>query len=210
MNEATKPFLKDIYAAVLAANYTKVPETDADYYYHLSDGTLWILFEESAGGVDWKHNFQFARKPYRDMEDKWYAHRGFLSVWKSVEPHLAEVIKDPAVTEIIIAGYSHGAALALLCHEYCKFNRPDLGDKIEGFGFGCPRVVWGTPSEAVQKRFEGFTVIRNKGDIVTHVPPFFIGYRHEGEMLKIGELGKYNPIDAHRPENYMAELEVLQ
>lgn len=211
MKEATKPLLRDIFAAVLGAEYTKTPEMDVDYHVTLVTGRdLWILFEETTTKVDWRHNFQFARKPYRDMADKWYAHRGFLACWKTVEPYLADTIKDPAVQSITIAGYSHGAALALLCHEYCKFHRPDIADKIEGLGFGCPRVVWGRPSEAVRKRFDGFTVVRNRGDIVTHVPPALFGFRHVGELLTIGEAGKYGPFRAHFPEVYQAELDALE
>ena len=56
------------------------------------------------------------------------------------------------------------------------------------------------------QRWERFTVIRNVDDIVTHVPPAIWGYSHVGSMIKIGEKGKYSPVDAHRPENIMAEL----
>ena len=102
--------------------------------------------------------------------------------------------------------YSHGAALAVLCHEYVWYNRPDLRDLICGYGFGCPRVFWGFRTKKRMQRWERFTVIRNVDDIVTHVPPAIWGYSHVGSMIKIGEKGKYSPVDAHRPENIMAEL----
>ncbi len=208
MTETIRDLLPNIFKMVLDTKYDKTHEADVDYHVELYDGHgLWIFFEETTNRVDWRHNFQFARKPYREMADKWYAHRGFLACWKTVEPYLADAIKDPAVEYITIAGYSHGAALALLCHEYCKFHRPDIADRIHSVGFGCPRVVWGRPSEAVLKRFEGFTVVRNRGDIVTHVPPALFGFRHVGELLTIGKAGKYGPFRAHFPEVYQAELE---
>lgn len=210
MHDLFRPVLADIFAAVLGVEYTKIPGVDVDFFFRIDDAELLILFEETSTRIDWRHNFQFFRKPYREMTDRWYAHRGFLKCWKAVEPYLAEAIKNPAVQHITVAGYSHGAALALLCHEYCKFNRPELGDSIVGFGFGCPRVVWGPLPPAVRSRFEGFTVVRNVGDIVTHVPPALFGFRHVGEMLKVGRRGKYGPFKAHFPESYLSELEVLK
>ena len=165
---------------------------------------LRIFFECSNGLTDWKNNFDFPAKPYRDMEDKWYAHRGFLRVWKAIEPHLKDVIMNAGITTIEIFGYSHGAAIALLCHEYCKFHRPDV--RVYGYGFGSPRVIWGFPNKRVRERFKGFTMIRNKGDIVTHLPPTIFGFRHCRRVLTIGD-GSYGCIDAHRPESYITELD---
>ena len=87
--------------------------------------------------MDWKNNFDFPAKPYKDMEVNWSCHRGFLRVWKSIEPYLEEVINDMTISQIYIVGYSHGAAIASLCHEYVWYHRPDLRDNgLEGFGFG--------------------------------------------------------------------------
>lgn len=195
--------VKEMFEKVLNAKYTHLEET-ASYAYERVDDTLYIYFEWSNGKTDWKNNFDFPAKPYRDMENMWFAHRGFLKVWKVIEPHLKKEICDASVEHIVIGGYSHGAAIALLCHEYCKFNRPDI--MIEGYGYGCPRVVWGTLTKTVKKRFEGFTMIRNCRDIVTHVPPVLFGYRHVGHILKIGTTEGYSLIDSHRPENYLVEL----
>lgn len=196
--------LKELYEKIITAKYTHIDEETASYAYEREGNTLYILFEWSNGKTDWKNNFDFPAQPYRDMHNKWYAHRGFLRVWKVIEPHLKDVISDPTVNKIIIGGYSHGAAIAVLCHEYCKFNRPDA--EIKGYGYGCPRVVWGYLRKAVRKRFEGFTVIRNGSDIVTFVPPAILGFRHIGNLIEIGQNTDDNPIEAHRPENYFMEL----
>lgn len=202
-----KQLLKRRFKAVLKAKYTHLEEETASFAYvfkgmHGVKG-LRIFFEWSNGATDWKNNLDFPAKPYRDMGDKWYAHRGFLRVWKVIEPHLAEVIMTPDIKFIEICGYSHGAAIALLCHEYCKYHRPDID--VCGYGFGGPRVIWGFPNKRVKERFKGFTVIRNKKDLVTHLPPAIFGYRHY-KVITIGD-GSYNSIDAHRSENYIAELE---
>lgn len=201
--------LKKLFERVLGLKDKYIHlENDASYYYRNEFGTLRIFFEWSNGKTDWKNNFDFPAKPYRNMKTGlWFAHRGFLRVWKTIEPHLENEIKNPKVKRIEIAGYSHGAAIALLCHEYCKFHRTDID--IESYGFGCPRVVWGFLSKKVKQRFEGFTVIRNGNDIVTHVPPAIFGFHHVGNMIKIGQDSKYKPVEAHYADKYLLELEVI-
>lgn len=205
--------LKRLFQKILLKHKYKHLEKDASYYFERQGDTLYIFFEKSNGATDWFNNFKFSaksvtlgKKPYKNMKDKWRAHRGFLKVWKIIEPHLQAEILDPTVNKIVIGGYSHGAAIALLCHEYCKFNRHDISKNIEGYGFGCPRVVWGFMRKAVKKRFEGFTVIRNGKDIVTHVPPAIFGYRHVGNVLKIGLNEGYLPIMSHHWRFYLKEL----
>lgn len=136
------------------------------------------------------------------MADAWYCHRGFLNVWKEIEPYIEEQIKDKAVTHIEITGYSHGASIALLAHEYVKFQHPDV--EVSSVGYGCPRVVWGSPSDNVLARFEQFVVVRNENDIVTHLPPRIFGYRHVGTMTEIGEGDEW--FKAHLPERYLKSL----
>lgn len=188
-------------------------ENDASFYLERQGNTLHIYFEDSNGATDWKNNFKFAaksvvsvKKPYKNMSDKWKAHRGFLGVWKTIEPYLQPYICDLTVNKIVIGGYSHGAAIALLCYEYCKYNRPDISENIEGYGFGCPRVVWGFVGKSVKERFNGFLVIKNGKDLVTHVPPALFGYRHVGNILKIGRNKGYRPIESHYPDKYLIEL----
>lgn len=198
--------LSELFQALLNEKYIQLEEETASYNCHMHSGTLYIFFEWSNGKTDWYNNLDFPAKPYRNMENRWYAHRGFLRVWKVIEDHLRPYIMDPSVKKIVIGGYSHGAAIALLCHEFCMFNRRDLENRIFGYGFGCPRVLHGHLTRQVKKRFRHFFVIRNGRDIVTHVPPALFGFRHVGEMIVIGRDSRLCPVDAHRPENYTAAL----
>lgn len=202
--------LKEIFKKVLSAPYIQLKENAASYFAECSGETLTLLFQGSNGKEDWKNNFDFPAKPYREMKDIWFVHRGFLRVFKTIEPYIAPMIADKNVRRIVIAGYSHGAALALLCHEYTVFHRPDIAPFIDGYGFGCPRVVWWKPNKHVLGRFARFTVIRNCRDLVTHVPPRLFGFRHVGTMRKIGDGAAYGPIKSHFPENYLTELDKLQ
>ena len=101
-------------------------------------------------------------------------------------------------------GYSHGAALAGLATEDMMFAHGEKV-KISGFGFGCPRFIWGKLPFEVASRFSVFAPICNIPDIVTHLPPAFLLYSHPSPLLKIGEKGKYTPISAHFPESYLDE-----
>ena len=198
--------LDQLFRRCLEKTYVHT-KNGGDYAYERMGDTLYIFLQCSKGLTDWKNNLDFPVRPYRRMgKTAWYAHRGFLRVWKSVEPHLSRVIGDRTLAGIVTVGYSHGAALAVFCHEYVHFHRPDLRDHIDGYGFGCPRVLWGTPSHALRSRWERFCVVRNLDDLVTHLPPAVLGYRHVGRLLEIGERGTYSAIDAHRPESILREL----
>jgi hypothetical protein len=222
--------LEKLFKKCLDAPYLQV-ENDGSYYLENQGNTLYIFLECSNGATDWKNNFDFwpiaraggqmcfsdrviccarscdlPKRPYKTETCRWYAHRGFLRVWRSVEGHIAKELLDPRYQRMVVVGYSHGAALAVLCHEFIWYHRPDLRDSLVGYGFGCPRVLWGIQSKEMKKRWERFTVIRNIDDIVTHLPPAWLGFSHVGEMLAIGEKGKYTDVDAHRPENISAEL----
>lgn len=201
--------LLDLFKQVLSVEYTSIAKSEASFFYEVRGKVLYIFFEHSNGIVDWRNNFDFPAKPYKEMGGIWYVHRGFLRVWKSAKRYLKTQIFNPDLDGIVIVGYSHGAALALLCHEFCVFNRPDIADNIVGYGFGCPRVVFGCLKRNICERFKNFYVIRNCRDIVTHVPPVLFGFRHVGNIIHIGQQAKYGPIDSHRPENYLAQLEKL-
>ena len=169
-------------------------------------GELRIYFEPSNGTQDWLHNLTFHSIPYQEMQPPWECHAGFLQCWKSVKPHISALIADPTVTSVRIVGYSHGAALALLCHEFIYFHRSDLRDSLLGVGFGCPRVLYGMPPPEIAERWEQFYVVRNIDDLVTHLPPRALGYCHVGNLITVGAEDRYNAIDAHRPESYLREL----
>ena len=202
--------LSRLFARCVNRSYIRTPDS-ADYAYDLVGNRLTVYFQDSDGAVDWLRNLDFPAAVYsREGRTAWYAHRGFLRVWNTLIPRVGPLLLDPQIRRITVVGYSHGAALAVFCHEYARYHRPDLGDSLTGYGFGCPRVVWGhIPADAVN-RWRGFTVIRNVDDIITHLPPSVLGYHHVGELLEIGEAGKYSRIDAHRPESIRRELLIYE
>lgn len=196
--------LHEHFERCLNANYTHTRE-DGDYAIEVEDNVIYILFQWSNSWCDWMSNFNFPQKAYKNGTSKWHVHRGFLRVWKAmrdeIEAELDKLVKPDS--EIVCIGYSHGAALALLCTEDMIYK---YGNRVSGFGFGCPRVVWGKLPREVKTRLSNFVAVRNVPDIVTHVPPAIFGFHHE-TLFKIGKLGKYGPIKAHYPTSYFEETE---
>ena len=202
----TWKMLYELFSECLTIPYRRTG-VSANYALRRDGETLYIFFEKSAGKNDWLRNLDFPAKPYKRMgRTLWLAHRGFLKTWKELEGHIAPAVKDHTVKKVIVTGYSHGAAMAVFCHEYVWFHRPELRESLEGYGFGCPRVFWGIPCGNCTKRWERFTVIRNLNDIVTHVPPAFLGYSHVGTVLEIGKRGVYSGVEAHFEQNILKEL----
>lgn len=210
-----KSNLLALYKRCLDAHYTHVEDNSGDYAIEREGNTLYILFQWSSGKVDWKNNFDFPAKPYKDMEISWSCHRGFLRVWKSIEPYLEEAVNDMTVSQIYVVGYSHGAAIATLCHEYVWYHRPDLRENgLEGFGFGCPKVYFGFMKAKLKERWKHFHPVRNCSDIVTYVPPVLFGYVHvntvyqlKNKKLKYRHGKNLKCIDSHYEDNYIYSLE---
>lgn len=211
----TNETLVNLYERCLYAKYQHV-ENDGDFAFQREGDTLYFLLQWSHGGADWRNNFDFPAKPYKDMEKKWMCHRGFLRVWKSIKPYIKQTIADPSVKKIIVVGYSHGGALAALAHEYVWFNRPDLRDEnLESYGFGAPRVFFGWHiDKELKERWKHFHPIRNRNDLVTHVPPVLFGFRHVNKVTTItSELVekpfKLDCINSHCAKNYINSLYAL-
>ncbi|MBQ9162030.1 MAG: hypothetical protein IJX74_02005 [Clostridia bacterium] len=184
-----------------------------DYYITSEEGAVYLLFEHSNGREDWKNNLDFPIRPYKNMDEVWYCHKGFLKPWKAnrddIEAHVSDELRRRAdVKNIICVGYSHGAALAVFATEDMEYL---YGGKyaVSGYGFGAPRVVWGRPPDGVSRRLQGYTVIRNIPDLVTHLPPKLLGFCDVGNMTELGKRGTYNCIEAHKYPSYIAELDKL-
>lgn len=193
----------ELFNECLALDHLYINTNEAGSYYFTIDGdTLKIFFQKSASWADWFANFNFPKQAYKDTKLPWKVHRGFLRVFKSIEPYIKSAIMCEYISKIQIVGYSHGAALAMLCHEYCIYNRPDC--EVTGYGFGCPRVLYGKYPDELLKRWENFTVIRNYDDIVTKVPPKLFGYRHVGQIVDLTPKGYYIKSEKKFIEKFIA------
>ena len=149
--------------------------------------TLLVLFEPSDGRIDWRMNFAFARKPYSDMESPYYVHGGFLHCWQQVKAVFKQQIKRREWAHIVITGYSHGGALALLSHECAWYELPHMRDgRIITVAFGAPRIYGGfTVKDELKERWAHAYIIKDNEDLVTHMPPRCFGFADVGRIVQI-------------------------
>jgi len=185
--------LKELFRACAFDVEYQTVGNDVNYAFVEDDDTLYVFFQGSSSVTDWIRNFLFGKKPYKDMEIPYRVHRGFLSAWKEVEDIVIEKIDERDSdgeykwNKVVVVGYSHGGALAGLCHECVWYHRPDLRDcGLIGFGFEAPRFYAGfRVKKALRERWSNFFIVRTNNDIVTHCPPVIFKYTHVGDIIQI-------------------------
>lgn len=195
----------NVFERIKKAKYIKGGES-GNYAIELDEENrrMYVLFEESIGKEDWKHNFQFLPipvKPYKDMKKVWFAHRGFIKVYKSIRDDLMllfkETYKNNDIKTIVIAGWSHGGALAQLFLEDLDFNKMTISSGVSLYTFGSPRPFYSKKKvEHLADRFDCLNY-ENGSDIVPKLPPFAytINTVHIGELFRLLKIGK--TIDYH-------------
>jgi len=105
-------------------------------------------------------------------------HKGFKKevddLWPMVEEDInRKVNQDKALW---FCGHSLGGAMATILASRCWYCQ-ELGDPIELFTYGSPRVGWKGYCETIKVEHHRWV---NNNDIVTTVPPRLLGYRHHG------------------------------
>lgn len=111
-------------------------------------------------------------------------HRGFKQeaddLWPMIEKHLKGLNKT-----LWFTGHSLGAAMATVCAYRCRISNECANPK-ELYTYGSPRVG--------NKRYVNFAQLKhyrwvNNNDIVTRVPPVWMGYRHTGIEMYLNRNG---------------------
>lgn len=205
--------LLQIYEKCLHAKYIDIG--GGDYSIERDRERLWIFLQWSDEKEDWIKNFDFPHKAYKNGNDVWFCHRGFLNSWKLVRDEIEKRVEEELgktgegvlpIKEIICVGYSHGAALTVLCKEDMEYL---FGNRVQisGYAYACPRVIWGRIPKNVSERIQDIVVINNFGDIVPHLPPLIFGFRNVGQIKIIGDKStKRGPIKSHLEDAYKSVL----
>ena len=196
--------LYDLFNECLISEYTTTAE-GADVCFKRDSEALFIFFEKSDGLCDWINNLSFCAQAYGNSLHPWKCHGGFLRVFKSVRAMIDHAITEQKTSSVTVVGYSHGAALAVLAHEYIWFNYPELRGSLKSIAYGCPRVIYGIPPSCVRNRWSRLLRVSHRGDLITHLPPAIFGFHHVGKLIRIGK-PMLSGIDAQRPESYLTSL----
>lgn len=191
--------LVDLYNRACNAG-SKTAGKNTQYSLFSTPDTLYLSIEGSRDTQDWLFNLDFAVAPYKHMDTKWRVHKGFATAWRLARDQIVQDVSNTIGNRrLVCLGFSHGAALTVLAHEFFTYN----GYRVESHGFGCPRVLW-MPSKDIRSRFTNLILHQARGDIVTKIPPAFIGYSHVGV---IKEYGPHKLLCPHTLPYYRSILE---
>ena len=161
-------------------------DTKTDTQWKIKDD--FIAFEGSRSKKDWIQNFRFLIRPfkkesYKNSKIKWYIHCGVKIKWKGIENQVKEYLDNYKGKELYLTGHSQGGALALLCHEFIKFNYPNI--KVNTITFGAPRIVFWINLKKIKNRWCDVINYQKTSDMVPRLPPVIFGYRHVGTKVKL-------------------------
>jgi predicted lipase len=178
---------------------------DTDTLIHKREnGEVVIAFCGSNSKVDWKNNFHFWKKAYKDAEIPFNAHSGFLKCWKLIRHEVEEQVKALNPVSITVTGHSYGGAIAVLCAEDMGYCFPDV--KIQMVTFGAPRVIGWKNWKKIKERWDNARQFRCGADFVTCVPPLGMFFHHVVKRTHIGDRpsimgwfksGKYHDLDEY-------------
>lgn len=119
-------------------------------------------------------------------------HRGFKKEVDDLWPVLEQALKSNTLT-LWFTGHSLGGAMATICAGRCLLSHIDSSPK-QIFTYGSPRV--GNKRYISHAKIDYLRWVNNN-DIVTRVPPTWLGYRHSGEeryLNAYGKLRKLSPV----------------
>jgi len=115
-------------------------------------------------------------------------HKGFKKEVDDLWPMISEDI-DRTVNlkkDLWFCGHSLGAAMATIMASRCLY-KDSLGDPVELYTFGSPRVGWKGYCNSLGVVHHRW---KNNNDIVTSVPPRFMGFKHHGTEHYINAYGQ--------------------
>ena len=162
--------------------------SDVCYQIRTYKDTLTIIFRGSDSKKDWNFNLDFCKKviPYGNTKSKIKIHSGFLNAYKSknVRNKIREFVTDK-IKKIKLTGHSYGAALAIICAIDLQYNFSDIDYVV--IVFGCPKVGNKYFVESYNRRIFKTLRVETPGDIVPKLPFAFMGYKHVGARLNIGQ-----------------------
>lgn len=195
--------------------------SDLDLATWKKNDVFYVNFKGSDSIIDWFFNFNFWAKkiPYKRMEKVFYLHRGFINLYQKVRDRIHVEFLDSGASEIFVMGHSLGGALATICYadfRWHKENKREYNNiEVHGFASGSPRVLSHRKGEA--QEFERLCLGLNRlvleGDIVTHVPMKWFGFRHVSRDIeeKFGDKRKllFSPkaVYQHAREFYVAKIQ---
>lgn len=114
-----------------------------------------------------------------------WVHRGFKCEVDELWPRLEQALVNNTRT-LWFAGHSLGGAMAAICAGRCRLSHIRSNPRAL-FTYGSPRIGCKRYVNYVQMEAHRWV---NNNDIVTRVPPSWLGYRHKGEEVYLNAYGQ--------------------
>jgi triacylglycerol lipase len=120
-------------------------------------------------------------------------HGGFKQEVDDLWPNIEQALVDNG-RPLWFAGHSLGGAMATICAGRCKISEIS-SNPVGLFTYGSPRV--GDRAYVNYYRLVHYRWVNNN-DIVTRVPPAWLGYRHAGREMYIDSRGRVRDVEGWR------------
>jgi triacylglycerol lipase len=118
-------------------------------------------------------------------ETRGWVHRGFKREVDDLWPRLEQALVNNSRT-LWFTGHSLGGAMAAICAGRCRLSYIRSNPRAL-FTFGSPRI--GSRRYVNYVQLEAHRWVNNN-DIVTRVPPAWLGFRHKGTEVYLNAYGK--------------------
>ena len=118
-------------------------------------------------------------------------HRGFKREVDDLWPMIETALMDN-VQPLWFCGHSLGGAMATICAGRCFLSHID-SNPSQLYTYGSPRV--GNKRYINYVEMDHFRFVNNN-DVVTRVPPTFLGYRHAGTEIYVDSNGELRHLGA--------------
>ena len=115
-----------------------------------------------------------------------YVHSGFKTEVDKIWPKLHEdIVREADTRTVWFCGHSLGAAMATIVASRCTGSK-ECPNPAELYTYGSPRV--GFKHYVKSEPIKHYRWVNNN-DIVTRVPMWIMGYRHDGERMYLNTWG---------------------
>ena len=167
---------QELFKLIKKSEYEKVG-LDVDYLICVvpEEESIYLLFAGSNSDIDWRIDFDFPARPYREQISSLMVHKGFIKAWKSANDVIIEELKDVVLKypnyEVFIAGWSYGGAMAILAGEDYFYR---TCKKARLITYGAPKILSGEKSRKyVASCFKTVEQYGQYNDIVTYLAHFY-------------------------------------
>ena len=166
-----------------------------------------LFFMGSNQLIDWIYNFNFpfTKTPYKETgtNEKIKIHSGFYKSYLLVRENIHEIVLENK--KLIIMGQSFGASIASIASLDIAYNFNNLD--LYTITTGSPRFGNKCLIESYNKRVPNTIRYVYGNDLVTHLPPKFLGFRHVDGLHHLGkEKLVPNICDHFYTNGYLKEL----